>query len=194
MESLYQKTFLLKKTFTFLENGLDITTKNSKGESTIFINFDRTSKRGRLRVTITKKPYVVRFGLIFLLLTLSRLFAKNSENSTEVVITVLLIAALIGLATFILYRLTTLKYYAIDLEDGKIFFVIYNAPDKQTVNEFIDEIYERRNKYYKDKYFKIDYDNARNDELNKMNWLKSEGIISENEFNVVLDEINENLQ
>ena len=105
MESLYQKTFLLKKTFVFLEKGLDITTKNSKGESTVFINFDRISKRGRLRVSITKKPYVIRFGLIFLLLSLSRLFAKNSDNSTKVVIVVLLIAALIGLVTLMYYIL-----------------------------------------------------------------------------------------
>ena len=80
------------------------------------------------------------------------------------------------------------------LKTIKRLWVLYNKPTNTDAEEFIDELFERRKQYYRDQYFHIDYENNKKNEIDKMKWLKSENIITESEYNVVLDEIEENIE
>jgi hypothetical protein len=66
-------------------------------------------------------------------------------------------------------------------------------PSIKEVASFTDAIYDQRKVFFRKQYFFIDYDGERKQELGRMKWLFSESIISENEYLVVVDEINENL-
>ena len=190
MNSFTQKTFGLKKKYTFNEKGIEIEFTDKDGDFSFFINFDNISPRENVRIHTKRKANVLKYGLIIALLTLIRGFltAKTDLQTTFIVIS---LSLLIGIGTYVYYHLTKMKYYSVGLEDGKITRILYNKPTVEGAEEFIDEIFKRRKQYYRDNYFKIDYENEKQSELDKIKWLKSENIITENEFNVVVDEINE---
>jgi hypothetical protein len=60
-------------------------------------------------------------------------------------------------------------------------------------DEIVGQIYSSRNEYLKDNYLEINYDNEANSELNKFSWLKEQGIISEKEFVVIREEIEDKM-
>lgn len=72
-------------------------------------------------------------------------------------------------------------------------FILYNKPNKASCDNFINKIFEERKVYYRANYFFINYENDKDTELNKMQWLLKEEVITENEYNVVHDEIIKNL-
>ncbi len=192
MEQFYQKILFTKKKFSFKENGIDIDLKDNDGDFSLFIHFDRILSRNNIRISTKKRKRVLQIGLLFAGLTFLRgITAINSDINAmfAAIATSLIIAGIV----YLYYYLTTVKYYSIPLEDNKVFQVFFNKPSKEEASAFIDEIYERRKTYYRDNYFFIDYENEKKKELSRMNWLLSENIISENEYNVVVDEINENI-
>ncbi len=190
MNSFTQKTFGLKKKYTFKEKGLEIEFTDKDGDFSFFINFDNISPRENVRIHTKRKANVLKYGLIIALLTLIRGFltAKTDLQTTFIVIS---LSLAIGIGAYVYYYLTKMKYYSVGLEDGKITRILYDKPTVEEAEEFIDEIFKRRKQFYRDNYFNIDYENDKQSELNKIKWLKSENIITENEFNVVVDEINE---
>ena len=135
----------------------------------------------------------MRVGLLLALLTFSRGLLTSKADTTST-LAVVLAAAIVAGSTLGYFFVTRVKYYLIDLEDNKCFFVLVNKPNSITVNNFIDEIFERRRKYFRVNFFQIDFDNTRTSEIEKMKWLKSEEIITQSEFEVVVEEINETLE
>ena len=71
---------------------------------------------------------------------------------------------------------------------------VETKPTKIEAAKFIDEIFTKRRAYYRDQYFHVDYDNQKKSEIDKMKWLRSENIITDKEFFVVLEEIEANLE
>jgi hypothetical protein len=104
------------------------------------------------------------------------------------------VGILIALFSFLLYRLIRSRYFCVAIDGGPAMFLLLNEPGEKTVEEFVDSLFEARKACYRKEYFFIDYRGKRREELNRMQWLRSEGVISENEYLVVVDEINENLQ
>jgi hypothetical protein len=193
MEQFFQKTFFLKKRFTFKNNGVDIDFTDKDGDFSMFIKYERITSRENVRINTKRKRLALKYGLLAALLTLARGFLTAETNvKTTVIIT--LVALFIAGCTYTYYYLTQVKYYAVGLEDNKTFMVLYNKPTNTDAEEFIDELFERRKQYYRDQYFHIDYENNKKNEIDKMKWLKSENIITESEYNVVLDEIEENIE
>lgn len=193
MHDFYQKTFFVKKKFIFKENGIEIELKDSDGEFSLFIHFDRIMPRENIRVFSTQKKRVLRIGLVIAGLTFLRgITAVNKDQN--IVYAVIAMALVIAGATYAYYYFTRVKYYAVALEDNKRFQVLYDTPSHSEVLDFINEVFERRKQYYRRQYFFIDYENDRKAELEKMKWLLSENVITENEFNVVVDEIDENIE
>ena len=191
MEQLIQKKLFFKKTFTFKKTGIEIVTKDSDGESSIFVHFDKIEPRENIRVHTKQKSVVLRVGLLLSVITLIRGFL-TANTDTRTTITIVIISLVMAALTYAIFYFTKKKYYLIDLEE-KAFFILYDKPNNEIVNAFIDEIFSRRREYYRDTYFEINYENERAKEINKMKWLRAEDIITENEFNVVIDEINENI-
>jgi hypothetical protein len=193
MEQFFQKKLFLKKKFTFKNNGINVDFTDKDGDFSMFIKFDRITSRDNVHVNTKRKRLILRYGLLGAFLTLARGFlTAQTDTKTTVVIT--LVAIFIAGSTYAYYYLTQIKYYAVGLEDNKNFMVLYDKPTKIEAEEFIDQIFVRRKQYYREQYFHIDYDNDKKSEIDRMKWLKSEDIISEKEFIVVIEEIEENIE
>lgn len=69
---------------------------------------------------------------------------------------------------------------------------MYILQDNQH-NEILEQIYKKRNNYLQENYLSINYNNDPQSELNKFNWLKGLGIINEREYQVIEEEIQNNM-
>jgi len=192
METFFQKTLFLKKKFTFKKNGINIDFTDKDGDFSMFISFDRITSRENVRVNTKRKRLILRYGLLAAFLTLARGFL-TAQTDTKATLIIVLVAIFIAGAAYAYYYLTQVKYYAVGLEDNKTFMVLYDKPTKIEAEQFIDQIFEKRIEYFREQYFHIVYENDKKTEIDRMKWLKSENIISDSEFNVVIEEIEENI-
>ncbi len=55
--------------------------------------------------------------------------------------------------------------------------------------EIISQIFTARNEYLRENYLEIDFENEAEAEVNKFAWLKEQGIISDKEFIVIREAI-----
>ncbi|MBP9690596.1 hypothetical protein KBD81_00795 [Candidatus Woesebacteria bacterium] len=83
-----------------------------------------------------------------------------------------------------LYRLSFVKYTIIETTKKKIYII----QDKNH-DEIVKKIFDMRNQYYKDIYFKFIPENNVKDEADKFKWLLDEEIITQAEYQSVLSEI-----
>ena len=192
METFFQRTLFLKKKFTFKNNGINIDFTDKDGDFSMFISFDRITSRENVRVNTKRKRLILRYGLLAAFLTLARGFL-TAQTDTKATLIIVLVAIFIAGVAYAYYYLTQVKYYAVGLEDNKTFMVLYDKPTKIEAEQFIDQIFEKRKEYYREQYFHIAYENDKKTEIDRMKWLKSEDIISDSEFNVVIEEIEENI-
>ena len=192
METFFQRTLFLKKKFTFKNNGINIDFTDKDGDFSMFISFDRITSRENVRVNTKRKRLILRYGLLAAFLTLARGFL-TAQTDTKATLIIVLVAIFIAGVAYAYYYLTQVKYYAVGLEDNKNFMVLYDKPTKIEAEQFIDQIFEKRKEYYREQYFHIAYENDKKTEIDRMKWLKSEDIISDSEFNVVIEEIEENI-
>jgi len=193
MDEFYQRKLFLKKRFIFTEKGIEIEFKDNDGEFSLFVPFDKVGPREDIRVFTRKKKSILRLGLALTALTLFKgIISIGTDQRAFFAATAT--AAIVGIIFYGYYYLTSLKYYAVPLTTGKHFQVISNVPSTYDVDTFIDEIYQRRNDFYRDKYFSIDYDNDPGSELSRMKWLFDEGIISAGELEDAVAKINEDIE
>ena len=193
MEQFFQKTLFLKKKFTFKNNGVNIEFTDKDGDFSIFINYDRITSRENVHVNTKRKRLVLRYGLLAAFFILVRGFL-TAQTDTKTTIIISLVALFVACSTYAYYYLTQVKYYAVGLENNKSFMVLYNKPTNIEAEEFMDELFEKRKQYYRQQYFHIDYESNKKIEIDRMKWLKSEDIITEGEYMVVIEEIEENLE
>ncbi len=117
--------------------------------------------------------YLLVVGLIFAFMTI---FLK---------IFTLYIPFLLGsIIMFVLYKLSFVNYTIIETTNKKIYII----QDKNH-DEIVKKIFDMRNKYYKDIYFKFIPENNIKDEADKFKWLLDEKIITQAEYQSVLSEI-----
>ena len=86
---------------------------------------------------------------------------------------------------YMLYKKSKTDYKVINVDEQ---MDIYLIKDKK-LEEINSLIYKNRNKYLKENYYEINYDNDKDSEIGKFKWLKNIEVISEREFNVIKEEI-----
>lgn len=188
MRHFFQKNFFIKKKFTFTENGIDQEFSDNDGTFSLFVRYEDILSKEYVKVNTKKKGNVLKFGLLISLLTLLRGFIIGKSDWQTTVIVVIL-SLLIALGTYLYYSLTKEIYYSIRMKE-KFFQVLYDKPSPLEAKKFVDEIFERRKKYFRDKYFIVNNKNYKEDEIDKFEWLKSENFITVQEYNDSLNKIN----
>jgi hypothetical protein len=191
MENFKQHKYFTRKTFTFKDDGVEMFTKEMDGEYSKLIHYDDMKPRSESRIYTEKYPKFLQTGLVITAIGLIR--ALTVTEDVWRMILALTISAIIGLIVVGLYYTIHINYYLIELEDDTQMFIIRDKPNQKAAEEFIDLVFEKRKAFYRDKYFYINYEGDKEKELNRMFWLKSEKLISNNEYNVVIDEIHEKL-
>ncbi|MTK53061.1 hypothetical protein [Paludibacter sp.] len=192
MDQFFQRTFLIKRKFIFKEDGLQIELKDNDGDFSYFVHFDDILSREKVQITTIKKKIVLQIGFAFAgLMLLKAIIGYNSDPKSA--LAAIGTSFIIAMLAYVYYQLTLIKYYSVSLDNDTVFLVFFNKPSKTQALHFVDEVFERRRSYLRENYFYIDYENQRKKELNKMEWLYSENIITQNEYEVVVDEINERI-
>lgn len=191
MEEFKQRQLFVRKKFTFKDDGVEMYTREFGGdETTMLIQYKDMEPRNHTRIYTEKYPKILQSGFILLVISLVNGLLSSGANVQRVAI-ISSLSAVFGILTVLAYYVLKVKYLLVELENETQMFIILNKPSKAKMNEFVDELYERRKNNYRENYFYINYDNEKEKELGKMNWLLGEGIISQGEYDVVVDEINE---
>ena len=192
MNEFRQSKLFIKMSFKFNEEGIDYNTKDLDGEFSKFIHFNDIEPRKKCRLYTEKYPRLLHFGLLASIIAFMYLLMNSTGHlNTSIIVGTILLTC--GILLVLAYFLIQITYYLIELEDETQLFVIFNRPSEKKMDDFIDEVFLRRKKYYREQYFYINYEGTKEKELGRMSWLKDENIISHNEYNVVVDEINDNL-
>jgi len=88
--------------------------------------------------------------------------------------------------------LPKINYTYISLIDQKA-VLFYNKKNNQNIiNDFIKEILKRRNAYLKNGYAKVEFGFSREDQMKKFKWLLQESVITQNEYDKLVNELIKN--
>ena len=82
------------------------------------------------------------------------------------------------------------RYTLIDLTDGKSLFFLRDRPSKKKLEAFLSEMFSARNSYLRKTYSRIDADNDPQHELARFQWLLSEGVIDDDEYQSLKHQLN----
>ncbi|MCX6351711.1 MAG: hypothetical protein NTX03_07605 [Bacteroidetes bacterium] len=191
LTAFYQKTLLEERKITISDNGLYIWHKEPGYRSSYFVKFELI--RRQTSTYFEGKTNFLWYAFICIFLGVLQAVLLINQIGAYVGVGIGL-ALLTGVALHGMYYFTSQEYLVVPLSDGTNFTLISNRPSSTQVQQFLSDMIKARNEYIRKNYFIIDYGSSRRDEQTKMRWLLDEGIITNSEFEVVIEEIENELQ
>jgi len=179
MNTLKQRKLFTLREFELVSKGVLLKYKDISGyyeltkpyiEITKDIKIIKTGGRGWL---IASGIFVI----IALILFIDRLTGGSVEKNAEI------IWISISLICFCIFTIKHTSIMQLMCTDGDAIVFFYNEKNREELGKFIQSIFKERDKYLKDKYTKIDMDFPKEENLYKIEWLKNQEIISEDEYN-----------
>lgn len=189
MKELQQRKLFITKHFILRRGGIECHNKNLEKDTYEFLSFSDFEDRKKSRKYTVKYPIIFFLGVFLLLLGLVRISLLLDENFLKSILAGGL-TMLLGLIVIAIYRFVQIKYLLIQLEDDKQLYMLLNNPNPEAFEYFIESMYEARKRNYRETYFYINEENDKRTELSRMKWLLNENIITEEEYEVIIDEIN----
>ncbi len=183
---LNQRTLFERREFILGKGGIHLRSKDNDGEYENRISYEDIT-RSRFR-------YVQRNGRIlttaFAFLSFGIIAYINNFFATEYVVQYALVWPLASLVLFLWYFVLKKEYIRIMVEGGSAIYMLKNKPNRQKVEQFINELYKRKKQYLREKYLEINKDGDLLKEKQKFEWLLEEEAIDEDEFKILLSELN----
>jgi hypothetical protein len=189
VKELKQQKLLIEKHFIIRRGGVECYKKNLDADTYEFIPFADFEERKKAGKYTVKYPVIFFIGMGLLLLGLVRAALLLDENIMKSIIAGGLIT-LLGIITLAIYRIIQIKYLFIQLEDDKRLHMLLNNPNQDDFEAFIDAMYEARKRNYRETYFYINEESDKRTEVSRMKWLLNENIITGEEYENIIDEIN----
>ncbi|WNM18972.1 hypothetical protein [Flavobacterium capsici] len=185
MLELNQKKFNEKRRFKLTESGIETYTNDLDVETNTFFSYDEFSNE--TRIYTEKFPKILYIGLSMFVLAYIRvalLFDSLNDSSASATLLILL-----GSALTAFYYIYQKKYKLLCLDNDQQVFIFSDSPNEKKVDEFIKTFYEMRKADYRKRYFKINFENDPKKEIERMNWLLKEEIITQSEYDFMIEEI-----
>ena len=188
MKKLRQKNLFTFKEFEILDKGLLIKSKQINNYLEWITSYNE----------ITKEVWVQKVGgneffsvagicaLSVIIIFITKLVGGKIEtigNDGE------FIWIVISIISCFIPILTTKRYKLLMCTDDKGIDFLYSENQKKEVDEFIQNIIKERDTYFKNKYAKIDMTFSKEENLNRIEWLKNEEIITESEYSELRKEL-----
>ena len=177
-----KQTYLNERRHFFLEpNRVRVFSKGANGEVEFYVQYEDLTSQIRHLTEQSGRLYIVAisFGVFSLVGHAANLAGEPALMRWVPLWT---IAALILFAFHLAKRR---RYLLLDLTDGKTLFFLRDKPSERELSDFLATMQSKRKQYLRDTYYKIDMDNDPQREVMKFKWLKTEGVISEIEFEEV---------
>ena len=186
MIELKQKIVIEERNFKLTDEGLEMFCDDIEGKNNSVYAFDEFSNETR---DYTEKfPKLIYFGVLLLLAGYIRTAILIDKSFATSLLSGQLLAGL-GAVLILIYYFYQVDYKLLCLDNEKQVFIIADKPSKEEVLEFIKTFYEMRKTDYRNRYFKINFENEKEKEIDRMKWLRKEEIITDNEFEFMLEEI-----
>lgn len=186
MIELKQKIVIEERNFKLTDEGLEMFCDDIEGKNNSVYAFDEFSNETR---DYTEKfPKLIYFGVLLLLAGYIRTAILIDKSFATSLLSGQLLAGL-GVVLILIYYFYQVDYKLLCLDIEKQVFIIADKPSKEEVLEFIKTFYEMRKTDYRNRYFKINFENDKEKEIDRMKWLRKEEIITNNEFEFMLEEI-----
>jgi len=182
--SFKQKGFLESIEYDFYNQGVILTYKTPINKSVENIQYDEIGKE-ILRLSSGKKNWLIAAS-IFLLLAIVLLISSFTDDT--ITFADCLFYVFPGIACLFVF-LYTKKEKVYLMGEKKSLPFLYNKKNIHDINEFVNEVIEKRNQYFKEKYAVVDYDIIPEKQIGKFRWLKEEGAITEEEYNYFIDQL-----
>lgn len=192
VKKLTQHKGWIRKECHLIPDGLHFHSRILHEEADVQIPFTRIMARSKILNRTERYPLILQISAFLVAVGILRsalIYPSNLDFLLGVGASLLL-----GLVGFLVFRLVKTEYIGLPLDDEEAVFFLRNHPSEIEVQQFFDAIYQARRDFIRKEFFFIDYEGERRAELSRMKWLRTENIISENEYLVVVDEINENLR
>lgn len=191
-KELTQRKGWIRKECHIIPDGLHFHSRILHEEADVQIPFTRILSRGKLLHRTEHYPLILQITAFLVAVGVLRSAIIYPSNLDFALGTGTIL--LLGLLGFLVFRLVKTEYIGLPLDEEEAIFFLKNHPSDVEVEQFFDAIYQARKNFIRKEFFFIDYEGERRTELSRMKWLRTENIISENEYLVVVDEINENLR
>lgn len=192
VKDLTQHKGWIRKECHLIPDGLHFHSRILHEEADVQIPYTRIMSRSKILNRTERYPLILQITAFLVAVGVLRsalIYPSNFDFLLGVCASLLL-----GLVGFLVFRLVKTEYIGLPLDDEEAIFFLRNHPSEMEVQQFFDAIYQARREFIRKEFFFIDYEGERRSELSRMKWLRTENIISENEYLVVVDEINENLR
>lgn len=186
MIELKQKIVIEERNFKLTDEGLEMFCDDIEGKNNSVYAFDEFSNETR---DYTEKfPKLLYFGVLLLLAGYIRTAILIDKSFATSLLSGQLLAGL-GAVLILIYYFYQVDYKLLCLDNEKQVFIIADKPSKEEVMEFIITFYEMRKTNYRNRYFKINFENDKEKEIDRMKWLRKEEIITNSEFEFMIEEI-----
>lgn len=178
MDSIKQHNLFDFKEFELLEDCLKIREKSSIEYTEITISYEKITKD--IRVYRQKSILWLVISIAIFFITLSYIineFIYHQPYSGS-----WLFWGFLFIASISLYYASCQNFIKLMTYDGGFILFFGNKPSKEKINDFIDNLINKRNTYLKSKYSKVDPDYPIDEQLYKIKWLLDEKLITDEEF------------
>ena len=177
-ETFYQKTFSEKREYVLNDEGVELHIQNWQGEFRESFSFEQISRKNRQvhhrdenhlrfyqwcgRLSLVGLVFVA-FGLVSIAVPMA-LFTST-------------------LLFFLFYRLGGRHFILLETYDAQPLYFLKNRDSKQKeLEKFLGLVYIRRDAYLRQRYFHVNRENTPEQEKQRLEWLRTEDVITPNEF------------
>lgn len=192
MDRLEQtKRFFHRRIYELTDNGLKGQLKRLFDSSEYFVDYEDVGVRIlKSKSGNTVWLIIAIIGLVLpVLLLIARLFGGDVEGGAEV------LYLTIGLVSGLIYWLTYSKsFYLVQPGNKNAIEFIYDNPTKEDLDQFIETLRTKRNKVLEDKYGQVNALLPYEQNHQNLIWLLNIDVISKDEFDKRLFDLNSKFQ
>jgi hypothetical protein len=182
---LRQVRLLVKKEFTFEENGVAVFEKNLSRSKKYHVYFDNIPPKAQ-EFTAGSSGFIVA-AIIAVILAVS-CFILLLIPGAKVEWDAPIFWGIMALLLLGLY-FTTRKSLLLFIQNGAGLALFKNKPSAQRVESFVKKLFQKRNDYLLKKYGRFSTEESYENKMGRLNYLRAQEVITEQEFEARRDEL-----
>lgn len=185
---LTQRNFFKKQTIELNDSKIHISTNFFGNKNEFDIDYKSIYPN---KYEIKKNNFILfLLSAFFYLLAGAVYYWRFIDNDKTIEEEAFIIWFIIATTSLFVALNSTEKYWKINIANNQFIKIYKNSPNKNEVNKFIDELFEKRNHNLKSLYGYINSNLNYENQYNNFLWLQNMEVISNKEFEDKLNELN----
>lgn len=174
---LHQITLFEKRSFFLLPNKLKLYLKDAQGEYENYIPYEKLQSEAQIRSRKNYKLFFITITAVSftICILLQSLVLKQGWSYA-------IIPGIVTIIFGILYSVQKESYIIIDTLDRKKVIFLRNKPNRHSLENFLNQLWLKRKKYLREKYFYIDRAQDVQQQTERLRWLLEQKAITKTEF------------